>query len=200
MQSAIELLRRGVRNPTRHPVTASSPDARSARCRGRSQDTDRATCDRRLTALVRVHLAEFIRTGEWVSEQADLIRVPTSLRRRTYEHFLDPVVNAAWEDPVAKSVAGRTPPDGKDRGGGDPGGQPDPRRVGRSVQAIIRTVRGRAGSVRPSPARCHVGWTVTEVAPCRTRAQEVCDSSSNAPVLRFFRTLSQSKQRPFMAT
>ena len=73
--------------------------------RDRSQDTDRATYHQRLTVLVREPLAEFIRTGEWTSDEADLMRTLTALRQRTYEHFLDPEVNQAWERLVRKSLA-----------------------------------------------------------------------------------------------
>jgi hypothetical protein len=72
--------------------------------RDRTQDTDRATYNQRLTILVRENLAEFIRTGQWPTDEADLRRLLASLGQGTYEHFLDPIVNQGWEILVAQSV------------------------------------------------------------------------------------------------
>lgn len=72
--------------------------------RDRTQDTDRATYNQPLTIQVREPLAAFIRTGEWRADEGDLGRLLDSLGQRTYEHFLDPVVNQLWERLVAKSV------------------------------------------------------------------------------------------------
>jgi hypothetical protein len=72
--------------------------------RGRTQETDRATYNQRLTIQVRDQLAEFIRTGEWPAGEEDLRRPLASLSQRTYEHFLDPVVNRGWETLVKRSV------------------------------------------------------------------------------------------------
>src|SRR5262245_17770637 len=72
--------------------------------RDRAQDTDRATYNQRLTILVRENLAAFIRTGHWPADGVDLPRLLASLRQRTYEHFLDPIVNQGWELLVEKSV------------------------------------------------------------------------------------------------
>jgi hypothetical protein len=72
--------------------------------RDRIQDTDRATYNQRLTILVREHLAAFIRTGRWPTDEADLRRLLASLSQRTYEHFLDPAVNQGWETLVRKSL------------------------------------------------------------------------------------------------
>jgi len=77
-------------------------DARELR--DRAQDTDRATYNQRLTILVREHLVEFVRSGEWPTHEEDLLRLLASLRQRTYEHFLDPKVNQKWETLVARSV------------------------------------------------------------------------------------------------
>ncbi len=73
--------------------------------RDRTQDTDRATYNHRLTILVREHLAAFIRAGRWPTDEEDLRRLLASLSQRTYEHFLDPAVNQGWETLVRKSVA-----------------------------------------------------------------------------------------------
>jgi hypothetical protein len=72
--------------------------------RDRTQDTDRATYNQRLTIMVRENLAAFIRTGKWPTDEADLRRLLASLNEGTYEHFLDPIVNQGWELFVAKSV------------------------------------------------------------------------------------------------
>ncbi len=72
--------------------------------RERRQETDRATYNQRLTILVREHLAAFVRSGEWPTDGDDLRRLLRGLRQRTYEHFLDPEVNRAWELLVATSV------------------------------------------------------------------------------------------------
>src|SRR5215813_5173224 len=72
--------------------------------RSRTQDTDRATYNQTLTILAREHLARFIRTGEWAMENGDLRQVLAGFSQRTYEHFLDPVVNQAWEHLVAMTV------------------------------------------------------------------------------------------------
>ena len=72
--------------------------------RDRIQDTDRATYNQRLTILVREHLAAFIRTGRWPTDEEDLRRLIASLSQRAYEHFLDPAVNQGWEILVGKSV------------------------------------------------------------------------------------------------
>jgi len=72
--------------------------------RRRTQDTDRATYNQRVTILVREHLAAFIRGGRWPTDEADLRRLLASLGQRTYEHFLDPAVNQRWEILVRKSV------------------------------------------------------------------------------------------------
>jgi len=72
--------------------------------RDRIQETDRATYNQRLTVLVREHLAAYIRSGDWPSNEEDLRRLLAGLSQRTYEHFLDPSVNQAWEVLVAKSV------------------------------------------------------------------------------------------------
>jgi hypothetical protein len=72
--------------------------------RDRTQDTDRATYNQRLTILVREHLAAFIRTGRWPTDNEDLRQLLASLRQRTYDHFLDPAVNQGWEMLVRKSV------------------------------------------------------------------------------------------------
>ena len=72
--------------------------------RDRIQETDRATYSQRLTILVREHLAAFIRTGRWPTDEEDLRRLIASLSQRTYEHFLDPAVNQKWETLVRKSV------------------------------------------------------------------------------------------------
>ena len=72
--------------------------------RGRSEETDRATYNQRITVLVREPLAAFIRTGEWAGDEGELRRLLASLSQRTYEHFLDRDVNRAWEILVAKSV------------------------------------------------------------------------------------------------
>lgn len=72
--------------------------------RDRALDTDRATYNQPITILVRVHLAAYIRTGEWSAEDEEVRKLLAGLSLRTYEHFLDPVVNRLWEDLVRKSV------------------------------------------------------------------------------------------------
>jgi hypothetical protein len=72
--------------------------------RDRTQDTDRATYNHRLTILVREHLAAFIRTGRWPTDEEDLRHLLASLSQQTYEHFLDPAVNQGWVELVATSV------------------------------------------------------------------------------------------------
>jgi len=72
--------------------------------RDRIQETDRATYNQRLTVLVREHLAAYIRSGDWPNSEEDLRRLLAGLSQRTYEHFLDPTVNQAWEILVARSL------------------------------------------------------------------------------------------------
>ena len=72
--------------------------------RKRRVDTDRATYNQRLTILVREHLAAFVRSGDWPTDEEDLRNLLLSLAQGTYEHFLDPAVNRAWETLVSKSV------------------------------------------------------------------------------------------------
>jgi hypothetical protein len=72
--------------------------------RDRALETDRATYNQRLTILVREYLASFIRTGRWPTDEEDLRWLLASLSQQTYEHFLDPAVNEAWEALVKASV------------------------------------------------------------------------------------------------
>ena len=72
--------------------------------RDRALDTDRGTYNQPITIVVREHLAEYIRTGAWSSEDEELRKLLAGLSQRTYEHFLDPVVNKLWENLVRKSV------------------------------------------------------------------------------------------------
>src|SRR5215831_18108426 len=67
---------------------------------GRTQDTDRATYNQPLTILTREHLATFVQTGEWSMANGDVRQVLAGLSQGNYEHFLDPVVNQAWEQLV----------------------------------------------------------------------------------------------------
>ena len=72
--------------------------------KNKRESTDRATYNQRLTILVREHLATFIRSGRWHSDDDDLRQLVMSLGQGSYEHFLDPKVNEAWKTLVSKSV------------------------------------------------------------------------------------------------
>src|SRR5512145_1046945 len=56
--------------------------------RDRALDTDRGTYNQPITIVVREHLAEYILTGVWFSEDEELRKLLAGLSQRTYEHFL----------------------------------------------------------------------------------------------------------------
>jgi hypothetical protein len=81
----------GVRNEERRTRRTTSLDDRQ-----RHIATDRDIYGGRLTTLVRSHLATFIRSGKWWTDQDDLEQLLHSLEHGAYEDFIDPDVNAAW--------------------------------------------------------------------------------------------------------
>lgn len=70
----------------------------------RHVETDRAVYSHRLTTLVRLQLATYVRTGKWWSDVEDLERLLASLEQGAYEDFIDPEVNALWIRLVAKTI------------------------------------------------------------------------------------------------
>ena len=67
---------------------------------------DRATYNDRITILIRCHLATYVRSGgRWWSDDHDLQSLVLGIERGTYEHFLDPQVEACWVTLVEKTVA-----------------------------------------------------------------------------------------------
>ena len=59
---------------------------------------------RRLTTLVQLNLATFIRSGKWWTDEEDLRRLVLSLEQGTYENFVDPAVSATWVKLVATTI------------------------------------------------------------------------------------------------
>lgn len=66
--------------------------------------TDRDAYAHRGTVLVRVNLVGYIGRGGWPAGPEDLERLLQNLDHGNHEHFLDPVVEAAWIKFLQKSV------------------------------------------------------------------------------------------------
>jgi hypothetical protein len=90
-------------------LEARKDERRNRRAQGlvdaqRRIETDRAIYRRRLTTIVHSHLATYVRSGRWWSDDADLDQLLTGLEQGTYDDFVDPVVQAAWAQLIAKTV------------------------------------------------------------------------------------------------
>jgi len=73
--------------------------------RQRRIETDRALYGARLTTLVRLNLATYIRTGAWWTDAEDLKQLLLGLEQGAYEDFLDPEVNDAWVRLLRRTLA-----------------------------------------------------------------------------------------------
>lgn len=67
-------------------------------------DQDRLTYNHRITVLIRIHLATYIRSGKWWSDEEDLRRLVASLENDTNEHFIDETVDSLWETLVGVTI------------------------------------------------------------------------------------------------
>src|SRR5206468_1185207 len=72
--------------------------------RDKRSESDRLTYKQRVTVLIRVHLATYIRSGKWWSDERDLRQLLESLENGTYEHFVDESVDALWNGLVACTI------------------------------------------------------------------------------------------------
>ena len=72
--------------------------------RDKRSESDRLTYRQRVTVLIRVHLATYIRSGRWWSDEQDLRGLLGSLGNGTYEHFVDESVDAPYMKLVECSI------------------------------------------------------------------------------------------------
>jgi hypothetical protein len=66
--------------------------------------TDRTTYNRRLAILIRCHLATYVRSGKWFTDDRDLRKLLTDLENGTRERFLDRDVDVLWQALIDRSV------------------------------------------------------------------------------------------------